>query len=74
MLNNQNMIERIDNLAKSRGMSRNKLLQECGVKSYVDNLVKGQIPKIDTALKIATYCDISLDYLICRTDNPDINT
>jgi len=66
----QQMIERIDSLAKDFGTTRNKLLIECGVKSYVDNLNKGRLPNTETAMKIADYCGVSVDYLLCRTDDP----
>ncbi|MCL2078053.1 MAG: helix-turn-helix transcriptional regulator [Oscillospiraceae bacterium] len=72
-MNVDQMIERIDLLAKKQGMSRNKLLTSCGVKAYVDNLKRGQIPKLDTTAKIADYLNISIDYLAGRTDNPEIN-
>jgi len=67
------MIKRIEELAKQKGISRTKLLQDCGVRSYVDNLNKGRLPKVDTISRIADYLDISVDYLLGRTDNPEIN-
>jgi transcriptional regulator with XRE-family HTH domain len=73
MFSTNEMAERIDELARSRDMSRNKLLIECGVRSYVDNLMKGQYPKTDTVNKIADYLDCSVDYLLGRTDKPEVN-
>lgn len=62
------MVARIDALAQSRGTSRNKLLEACGARSYVDNLKKGQVPKVDTTMKIADHYNVSVDYILCRTD------
>ncbi|MCL2696469.1 MAG: helix-turn-helix domain-containing protein [Oscillospiraceae bacterium] len=72
-MNLEQMVKIIDELAKERGTSRNKLLISCGVKFYVDNLQKGQVPKIDTVAKIADYLGVSIDYLAGRTDNPEVN-
>ena len=69
----ERMIETVDLLAKERGSSRNKLLLACGIKSYVDNLQKGRLPKVDTVSKLADYLDVSVDYLLGRTDNPEVN-
>ena len=73
IVDNSQMIERLDALAKSQGLSRNKLLLACGVKEYVGNLQKGRLPKVDTIDKIADYCNVSVDYLLGRTDNPEVN-
>ncbi|MCL2696465.1 MAG: helix-turn-helix domain-containing protein [Oscillospiraceae bacterium] len=73
MANAQIMIKKIDALAELRGISRNQLLISCGVKDYVGNLSKGQMPKIDTVEKIADYLEVSIDYLAGRTENPEIN-
>jgi transcriptional regulator with XRE-family HTH domain len=72
MLSSQVMVERIDNLAHARGMSRNQFLQQCGAKSYVDSLLKGQLPNLNTVCKISVYYGISLDYLSGMTDNPSV--
>jgi len=72
-MNIEQMVKRIDDIAKQRGTSRNKLLQACGVKHYVDNLNLGKLPTAATIEKIADYLNISLDYLAGRTDNPEIN-
>ena len=37
------------------------------------DLKRGQVPSIESVEKIADYLDCSIDYLIGRTDNPDIN-
>ncbi|MCL2696470.1 MAG: XRE family transcriptional regulator [Oscillospiraceae bacterium] len=72
-MNSAQMIKIIDDLAKRGGVSRHKLLNDCGVKSYVDNLKKDKLPNIATIAKIADYLGVSIDYLAGRTDNPEIN-
>jgi len=72
LLDSQIMIQIIDTMASERNISRHKLLTNCGVRNYVDNLLKGQLPKVDTVAKIADYYNVSVDYLLGRTDNPKI--
>jgi len=72
-MNIEQMITIIENLAKQHGISRTKLLIDCGVRSYIDNLNKGRLPNIATVAKIADHLDVSIDYLSGRTDNPKIN-
>jgi hypothetical protein len=73
VMNIEQMIKKIEASAKQRGVSRTKLLQDCGVRSYVDNLKKGRLPKVDTISKIADYLNVSVDYLLGRTENPEVN-
>ena len=66
--------ERIMSLALSRGLSKNKLLQNAGLgKSIFDNMKKGRIPSVDKIHTLADYLDCSVDFLLGRTDNPNIN-
>jgi transcriptional regulator with XRE-family HTH domain len=67
------MIARLDEIARSQKLSRNKLLLEVGLKSYADNLAKGRLPNVGTVNKLADYLDCSVDYLLGRTDKPDVN-
>lgn len=32
-----------------------------------------RIPPTETLLKLAEFYNVSVDYLLCRTDNPDVN-
>lgn len=66
--------ERIMSIAKNIGLSKNKLLINTNLnKSVFDNMKKGQIPSVDKIHTIADYLDCSVDYLLGRTDNPEIN-
>ena len=62
-------------IAKQKKLSKNKLLQNVQLnKSVFDNMKKGQIPSIDKIHIIADYLDCSIDYLVGRTDVPEINS
>lgn len=74
MYNLQIIEERIMSLAKNRELSKNRLLINTNLnKSVFDNMKKGQIPSVDKIHTIADYLDCSVDYLLGRTDNPEIN-
>lgn len=32
-----------------------------------------RVPPTETLLILANYYDVSIDYILCRTDNPNIN-
>ena len=32
-----------------------------------------RLPPTDTLLRLADFFDVSIDYLLCRTDNPKVN-
>lgn len=67
--------QRIMAIAKQKKLSKNKLLQNVQLnKSVFDNMKKGQIPSIDKIHIIADYLDCSIDYLVGRTDVPEINS
>lgn len=74
MYNLQIIEQRIMLIAKSMNLSKNKLLINAKLnKSVFDNMKKGQIPSVDKIHIIADYLDCSVDYLLGRTDNPEIN-
>lgn len=61
-------------LSLSNGVSKNKLLQCANLnKSVFDNMRKGQIPSVEKIHAIADYLDCSVDYLLGRTDVPEVN-
>lgn len=65
----------IKELCKSNSISITKLLNECGIrKSLIYDLEKRNwTPSVELMENIANYFDCSIDYLLGRTDNPDIN-
>ncbi len=69
MYNLQLIEERIMSIAKKKGLTKNKLLLNAKLhKGVFDNMKKGQIPSVDKIHIIADYLDVSVDYLLGRTD------
>lgn len=65
--------EKIKLSAKSKGVSVKKLLEDVGLGFNTMSNMKTSMPKADNLAKIADYLDCSVDYLLGRTDNPNIN-
>ena len=65
----------IKNLCKSKGSSISKLLTECNIrKSLIYDMEKRDwTPSAEIFEKIAIYFDCSVDYLLGRTEKPEVN-
>ena len=64
------LINRISELCEKFGITKAKLFEECGLnKNIVNNLKRGSIPSVDKITIIADYFNVSVDYLLGRTDN-----
>lgn len=74
MYNSQEIANRIKSRAKLQGKSLGELLSACelGVNT-VSKISKGADILTLNFARIADYLDCSVDYLLGRTDNPDIN-
>lgn len=70
MNNPQYTANKIKSLAKSKGISVNKLLIDCELNknSIYTMQSNGYFPRVETLIKIANYLDCSVDYLLGRTD------
>jgi len=73
MYNSADAARRIKDLAKKRGVSVRKLLECVGLGFNTMSNMKTSMPKADNLAKIADYLDCSVDYLLGRTDNPEVN-
>lgn len=67
--------ERLVGLRKINGITQKQLadalsLSEVGIQNYESGRRK---PAFDILLALADYFNVSLDYLVGRTDNPEIN-
>ncbi|MBQ7768475.1 MAG: helix-turn-helix transcriptional regulator [Oscillospiraceae bacterium] len=64
--------ERIRSLRESMNYSQVKFAETFGIgQSSVVRYEKGEAsPSLELLVKIADYCDVSLDYVLGRTDNP----
>ena len=73
MYNSQDVAETIKNVSKSKNITIKKLLEDVGLGFNTMSNMKTSMPKADNLAKIADYLDCSVDYLLGRTDNPEIN-
>ena len=65
-------LEKIKELAKSRGISLAKLEESLGYSTNYFYTLKTKTPNSDRLQEIADYFNVSTDYLLGRTDNPTI--
>lgn len=65
--------ERIKALAKARGLALSKMLASAGLSYNTMTGYRTSVPKADNLAKIADVLNCSVDYLLGRTDNPEIN-
>ena len=75
MQNPQETANRIKVTSKSRGISISKLLSDCSLNKNALFTMQssGYYPRVEALAKIADYLDCSVDYLLGRTDNPNVN-
>ena len=72
MLDYDLMVKIINELCQKNNISQNKMLNDCGAGTRtIQNILSGSSPSVDKIYKIADYFDVSVDYLLGRTDNPD---
>lgn len=73
MYNSNNVANRIRYLAKSKKITVKKLLEDVGLGFNTMANMKTSMPKADNLAKIADYLNCSVDYLLGRTDVPEVN-
>lgn len=75
MMDNAHSAALIKARCKEKGISVSRLLTECGVRKGLiyDMERRDWTPSAEILEKVADYLDCSVDYLLGRTDNPDIN-
>lgn len=74
MYNSQEIANRIKLRAKEQGFSVSTVLSSCELgKNTVSKIGQGTDILTLNFARIADYLDCSVDYLLGRTDNPDIN-
>ncbi len=66
---------RIKSIAKSKKIAIKDLLKACDLsKNALSSMLSGgSTPKSENLARIADYLDCSVDYLLGRTDNPEVN-
>lgn len=71
----ENFGEHLKNIRKNHGVTQKQLAaaigaSERGIQQYELNERK---PGFDTLITLADFFDVSIDYLVGRTDNPEVN-
>lgn len=70
----QEIAGRIKTLAKKKGIIIKDLLSACGMNiNAISEFSKGKQMSCIGLARIADYLDCSVDYLLGRTDNPEVN-
>lgn len=72
----QESYKRVKQLAELNDISITELQKVLGLgkTSLYKWNYEDKIPKIDKFIKIADYFNVSVDYLLCRTDRPEMRT
>lgn len=74
MYNSVIVAEKIKNTAKQKKIILKNMLIDCGLGiNAMSGMYHGKILASDSLAKIADYLEVSTDYLLGRTDNPEIN-
>ncbi len=62
-------------LRKDRGLTQISLQMKTGIEqALLSKYETGErIPPTDTLVILADFYNVSIDYILCRTDNPEIN-
>lgn len=67
--------ERIKKLRISKGLTQKQLAEEAKLSARgIQNYELGErVPTLQAAIALADFFDVSLDYLVGRSDNPEVN-
>ena len=70
-----NLKNNLKKLRKERGLTQIGLQMKTGIEqALLSKYETGErIPPTDTLVLLADFYDVSIDYILCRTDNPKIN-
>ncbi len=62
-------------LRKQKGLTQISLQMQTGIEqALLSKFENGErIPPTETLLRLAEFYDVSIDYLLGRTDNPEVN-
>lgn len=67
--------ERLTSLRKERGFTQKQVAQSCGLSTYgYQRYEYGERePVVSVAVTLSEYFNVSIDYLVGRTDKPEVN-
>lgn len=69
------MKNRLKELRKNRGYTQISLQMQTGIEQALLSKFENEerIPPTESLLRLAEFYNVSIDYLLCRTDKPEIN-
>ena len=69
------MQNKLRTLRKSRGYTQVSLQMRTGIEqALLSKYESGErIPPTETLLRLADFYNVSIDYILCRTEKPEIN-
>ena len=69
------MQNRLKELRKSRGYTQISLQMQTGIEqALLSKFETGErIPPTETLVRLADFYNVSIDYLLCRTNKPEVN-
>ncbi|MBO5420740.1 MAG: helix-turn-helix transcriptional regulator [Clostridia bacterium] len=69
------MTTRLKELRKAKGITQISLQMQTGIEqSLISKFESGErTPPIETLVLLADFYNVSIDYILCRTNNPEIN-
>ena len=69
------MENRLKELRKSKGITQIALQMQTGIEqALLSKFENGErIPPTETLITLADFYNVSIDYILCRTENPQIN-
>ena len=75
MYNPNEIADVIKKSAQSCGITVKQALADCDInKGFIYDLEHKQVyPRVDKVVRLAEYFRVSVDYLLGRTDNPEVN-
>ncbi|MBQ8574497.1 MAG: helix-turn-helix transcriptional regulator [Clostridia bacterium] len=69
------MENRLKELRKSKGLTQIALQMQTGIEqALISKFESGErIPPTETLMILADFYNVSIDYILCRTENPEVN-
>lgn len=68
------MHNRLKLLRKNKGYTQLAVQMKTGIEQALISKYENEerIPPTETLIRLADFYDVSIDYILCRTDNPNI--
>ncbi len=69
------MKNNLKNLRKARGLTQIALQMKTGIEQALLSKFENEerVPPTETLIKLADFYNVSIDYILCRTDEPSVN-